>query len=197
MFVHGLLVIHDKGIVHRDIKAANVLFDAEGNLKISDFGFAAPMSGWGYISQESPGILYEKKGTPMTYSPEVLSLSESVHENIANNEGYKGRDVDIFSLGFLAFQLVFGSQYVPFCEASFDDPLYQCIFYDRGETFWAMHKLHQQLPVENISADLKMLIFSMLSNQPDIRPSLPDIAVYIAYMIFNHQDKIERADVFR
>ena len=37
----GLRHIHDKGVVHLDIKPANLLISAEGTVKIADFGMAA------------------------------------------------------------------------------------------------------------------------------------------------------------
>lgn len=43
--IEGLEYVHRRGITHRDLKPENLLFDSEFNLKIADFGFAAPMSG--------------------------------------------------------------------------------------------------------------------------------------------------------
>ena len=36
--IEGLLHIHQKGILHRDIKLDNILLDEKGNVKIADFG---------------------------------------------------------------------------------------------------------------------------------------------------------------
>jgi len=43
--VEGLKYCHDKGIVHRDLKPENIMLDKHYNVKIADFGFAAPASG--------------------------------------------------------------------------------------------------------------------------------------------------------
>jgi len=41
-FLKGLQAIHLAGMVHRDIKCENILVDNEFNLRIADFGYAAP-----------------------------------------------------------------------------------------------------------------------------------------------------------
>ena len=38
--VEGIAHCHARGVIHRDIKSGNVLYDGEGNLKLTDFGFA-------------------------------------------------------------------------------------------------------------------------------------------------------------
>ena len=40
--VSAVEFIHSKGYVHRDIKPENILFDADFNVKLCDFGFCAP-----------------------------------------------------------------------------------------------------------------------------------------------------------
>jgi serine/threonine protein kinase len=41
--IEGLNYVHSKGVTHRDLKPENVLYDSNFNLKIADFGFAAPL----------------------------------------------------------------------------------------------------------------------------------------------------------
>jgi len=41
--IEGLDYVHQRGVTHRDLKPENVLYDNIFNLKIADFGFAAPI----------------------------------------------------------------------------------------------------------------------------------------------------------
>ena len=62
----GLQCIHEQGIVHRDVKPANILFGADGDARLADFGVA-------HLAEELriTGTL-ELVGTPIYMAPEAL-----------------------------------------------------------------------------------------------------------------------------
>jgi serine/threonine protein kinase len=60
----GLEFIHSKGIAHRDIKAANLLLNSEGTIKLADFGSCKPF--------DIESSTNELKGTPQWMAPEVI-----------------------------------------------------------------------------------------------------------------------------
>ena len=65
----ALQYIHNKGIVHRDLKLGNILLDHANVAKLGDFGLAM------YYKEAKPGNIC---GTPNFIAPEVLN--DSVHE---------------------------------------------------------------------------------------------------------------------
>jgi serine/threonine-protein kinase len=92
----ALAYLHDHGVVHRDLKPENVLVDADGQLKIADFGTALLLGArrltWKHLS--------ESLGTPDYMSPEQV-------------QGERGdARSDIYAWGILMYELLTGR--VPF-----------------------------------------------------------------------------------
>jgi serine/threonine-protein kinase len=82
---------HARGIIHRDIKSANVLFDQSGRIVLGDFGLAKSMADSSGLT--AAGTLM---GTPMFLSPEQ-----------ARGEALTPKS-DQFSLGVLAYRMLAG-----------------------------------------------------------------------------------------
>ncbi|KAI0579083.1 SPS1 Serine/threonine protein kinase [Pyrenophora tritici-repentis] len=85
--LHGLLYLHEQGVIHRDIKGANILTTKEGLVKLADFGVATKQSG---LDQSSV------VGTPYWMAPEVIELSGATTSS------------DIWSLGCTVIELIEG-----------------------------------------------------------------------------------------
>ncbi|MET7488717.1 serine/threonine-protein kinase [Streptomyces sp. NPDC005538] len=88
----GLAAAHEQGIVHRDIKPGNLLLDAEGDLKIGDFGIAQFMNDPGGALTATGQIV----GTSLYIAPE-RALGQPA-----------GPPSDVYSLGCVLYQLLIG-----------------------------------------------------------------------------------------
>ncbi len=90
----GLSAAHARRLVHRDVKPQNVLIDAEGRAKVTDFGIAR--------SLEADGL---------TKTGRVLGTTDYVAPEQAMGHGVDSRS-DIYSLGVLLYEMLTGV--VPF-----------------------------------------------------------------------------------
>jgi tRNA A-37 threonylcarbamoyl transferase component Bud32 len=98
---------HDKNVIHRDLKPANVLLDADGRLKITDFGLAKKLDD---DSQTHDGAIM---GTPSYMAPEqAAGRTEEV-----------GTAADVYALGAILYECLTGRP--PFRGAALLDTLEQ------------------------------------------------------------------------
>ncbi|XP_058190235.1 mitogen-activated protein kinase kinase kinase 1-like [Rhododendron vialii] len=93
--LHGLKYLHERNVVHRDIKCANILVDTNGSVKLADFGLA---------KVTKLNDVKSCKGTPFWMAPEVVKR---------NNQGY-GLAADIWSLGCTVLEML--TRQIPYSD---------------------------------------------------------------------------------
>jgi serine/threonine-protein kinase len=96
----GLRAAHQRGVLHRDVKPGNAILDADGSIKLLDFGLAAFVGTDRSKPWAVPGVV----GTPRYMAPEVRLGAPATPQS------------DLYALGLLVYELCTGR--VPHVRAS-------------------------------------------------------------------------------
>ncbi|MFI6737592.1 serine/threonine-protein kinase [Nonomuraea sp. NPDC050451] len=144
----ALTALHRKGLIHCDVKPANIVMDAEGAAKLTDFDAARRLGGVETISPDRP-ISY----TPDYAGPELIG-------------GRPDTASDVFSLGATVYTLVAGNPPRPWAQGEGDERVPDD---DRRIVGWATH--HGVIELSAEIGPLRPVLTAMLRSEPGKRPT--------------------------
>ncbi|MFI6854154.1 serine/threonine-protein kinase [Streptomyces sp. NPDC050416] len=150
----GLAAAHQQGIVHRDVKPANLLLDAGGTLKIGDFGIARFLDDPGAALTATGQIV----GTGLYLAPE-RALGRPA-----------GPASDMYSLGCVLYQLLSGRP--PFQADTAVALLHQHL--DNAPV------PPRELGVAGLPPAFESYLLALLAKQPEDRPTAQQAAEWFA-----------------
>ena len=97
----GLAYLHDRNIIHQDIKPSNILITEEGDYVISDFGISTRLKNTLSTGSIEGAAVSKQYDTPAYAAPERFSHNRRDREPIKAN--------DVFSLGITIYEMIDGT----------------------------------------------------------------------------------------
>ncbi|WP_398954928.1 serine/threonine-protein kinase [Streptomyces sp. GC420] len=149
----GLAAAHRQGIVHRDVKPGNLLLDAEGTLKVGDFGIAR------FVDDPNAALTTAGQivGTGLYLAPERALGRQA------------GPPSDVYSLGCVLYQLLAG-------RPPFEADTATALLYQHVDT----PPVPPRQRGADLPPAFDAYLLSMLAKQPEERPAAQVVADWFA-----------------
>ena len=156
-FAKGVLtaleISHKAGIIHRDIKASNIMVTAEGQVKVMDFGIARAISDSSETQAHTSGIV----GTAQYFSPEqargeavdsrtdLYSMGVLLYEMLAGRPPFKGDTAVSVAYQHVSEKVSLPSEHNPEITAELDQVILNALAKDREERFQTAEEFRDHL----------------------------------------------------
>ncbi|KAK8849326.1 hypothetical protein M9Y10_018698 [Tritrichomonas musculus] len=145
--IEGLCFLHNRRIIHHDLKLENLLIGSDGKVKIADFGLATILNNEYEDDKKHPIC-----GTPNYMSPEIITKKNTSH----------GFEVDVWAIGVATFIMLTGKP--PFDGGG------------KEMTYENIKNCNYQFPTKiQISSEAKDFIRTILKIDPHKRPTAIDL----------------------
>ena len=157
--LNGLIYLHSEGIIHRDIKAANILITTDGKAKLADFGVAVRQesgdkNGKGDKNLNADPLKEEVAGSPYWMAPEIIEM-----------KGQATSACDIWAVGATAIELFTG--HPPYHNLQAMSALFRIVQDPRPD-----------IP-PNASQLFKQFLGDCFTKDPSMRPSATTLQTHI------------------
>jgi serine/threonine protein kinase len=171
----GLKEAHAQGIVHRDLKPENVMIDAQGNLKIMDFGIARSMERMTLLTgamMGTPAYMAPEQATGKTvdYRTDIYAFGLMLYEMFTGEQAFRADNAIALALKQLNESPKPPRQIEASISASLESAILQCLEKEPSRRFQSVAELETVLRSQagsppELSADL-----SGVASIPTTRP---------------------------
>ena len=144
---------HRAGVIHRDIKSANVMINEQGQVKVMDFGIARAVSDSSATMAQTSGIM----GTAQYFSPEqakgetvdartdLYSTGVLLYEMLAGRPPFKGDTAVSVAYQHVSEAVIPPSQLNPEISAELDAVVLHALAKDRNERFQPAEEFREHM----------------------------------------------------
>jgi serine/threonine-protein kinase len=184
-FAKGVLtaleISHKAGIIHRDIKASNIMVTAQGQVKVMDFGIARAISESSDTQAHTAGIV----GTAQYFSPEqargeavdsrtdLYSMGVLLYEMLAGRPPFKGDTAVSVAYQHVSEQVAPPSEHNPEIAPELDQVVLYALAKDREERFQTAEEFRDHLVAAVRGESLPKTGFTPKTTVAPVQEGLP------------------------
>jgi serine/threonine protein kinase len=174
----GLKEAHTQGIVHRDLKPENVMIDAQGNLKIMDFGIARSLETLSRLTGAmtgTPAYMAPEQalGKPVDARTDIYALGLMMYEMFTGTQAFRAENAVALALKQTQEAPAPPREIEPSIPVPLQDAILKCIEKDPAERFQSVAALETVLRSQAPPPALDLTAIASVGRSSDPRSTRP------------------------